>query len=105
MTARPPVLLPPTARQLQVLAAYCRTGSMKEAAADLGISDHTVKDHLWGLYSKVGASNHIETLMAIGWLVVPDNDDVVRLGNLLDARRDLEQSIGRAQRLLEEAAA
>jgi DNA-binding CsgD family transcriptional regulator len=35
-----------TAREREVLAAYTRTGSQKEAGASLGITTHTVRAHL-----------------------------------------------------------
>ena len=36
----------PTARNLEVLAAVCATGSRKDAAIELGISHRTVETHM-----------------------------------------------------------
>lgn len=40
----------PNARELQVWEAYCRHGSRKLAAAELGITDQTAAVHLRNLY-------------------------------------------------------
>jgi hypothetical protein len=42
----------PTARELEVLAAFFRHGSRKMAAATLGITDQTAAWHLKRLYRK-----------------------------------------------------
>ena len=50
----PEVLLLPTPRELQVLAAFIRHRSRKLAAAELGISDQTAMVHLRKLYRRIG---------------------------------------------------
>ena len=44
----------PTGRQLEVLRAYIRAGSVVAAAYELGISETTVRQHLSGLYRRYG---------------------------------------------------
>lgn len=82
-TARGPVPVPgernsharfgttPTARELQALAYALRKDS-KRAAAEMGISEQTVKNHLTALYLRLGAQSKNEAAIALGWLVVPD---------------------------------
>ena len=47
----------PTRRQLEVLRAYIRAGSVAAAAYELGISETTVRQHLSGLYRRTGCLN------------------------------------------------
>jgi DNA-binding NarL/FixJ family response regulator len=42
----------PTRRQLEVLRAYIRAGSVAAAANELSISETTVRQHLSGLYRR-----------------------------------------------------
>ncbi len=44
----------PTARQLEVLRAVCETGSYQAAANRLGITSHTVRNTLQGVYRRLG---------------------------------------------------
>ena len=46
----------PTRRQLEVLRAYIRAGSVAAAAYELGISETTVRQHLSGLYRRTELS-------------------------------------------------
>lgn len=61
-----------TDRQVEVLAAYMRTGRVKEAAAALGLAQQTVKTHLQHVYDTLGVGGATEAAMALGWLRVPD---------------------------------
>lgn len=45
---------PCTVRELQVIAAYRRHKSYRGAASELGISEHTVKEHLANARSRRG---------------------------------------------------
>jgi DNA-binding NarL/FixJ family response regulator len=47
----------PTRRQLEVLRAYIRAGSVAAAAYELGISETTVRQHLSELYRRTGCLN------------------------------------------------
>ncbi len=47
----------PTRRQLEVLRAYIRAGSVAAAAYELGIGETTVCQHLSGLYRRTGYVN------------------------------------------------
>ena len=47
----------PTRRQLEVLRAYIRAGSVAAAAYELGISETTARQHLSGLYRRTGCLN------------------------------------------------
>ena len=58
----------PTRRQLVVLRAYIRAGSVA-AAYELGIGETTVRQHLSGLYRRTGCLNAAQ---AAYWLGVGD---------------------------------
>ena len=60
----------PTPRQLQVMAAYVRTGSQKAAAHECNLSIQTVKNHLTALYVRLDASGVLEALTKLGWVAV-----------------------------------
>ena len=63
-----------TARQVDVLAAFVATGgSVRDAAARVGIRPSTVKRHLADLRARSGLSTEqlIYQGRAEGWLVVP----------------------------------
>lgn len=47
----------PTQRELQVLAVWMRTGTAKDTAAHLGITEQGVKNRLESLRRRVGAAN------------------------------------------------
>ena len=65
----------PTARQVDVLAAYVAAGgSVSKAAARVGVRPSTAKRHLADLRARSGLSTEqlIYRGRAEGWLVVPD---------------------------------
>lgn len=47
----------PTAREIEILATYVRSGSAKAAAHDLGISSGTVRNALSMVQTRLGATN------------------------------------------------
>ena len=51
-----------TERELQVLQLLAQGLANKQIAATLGISEHTVKFHVSGIYSKLGASSRTEAV-------------------------------------------
>jgi DNA-binding NarL/FixJ family response regulator len=51
------VISPPTQRELEVLDAYIRAGSVKAAAQDMGITEQSAKNHLASLRRRLGATN------------------------------------------------
>jgi DNA-binding NarL/FixJ family response regulator len=57
---------PPTRRQLEVLRAYIRAGSVAAAAYELGISETTVRQHLSGLYRRTGCLNAAQAAYWLG---------------------------------------
>jgi predicted ArsR family transcriptional regulator len=64
----------PTARQLEVLAAFVvAAGSVSAAAGLLGIRPSTAKRHLADLRARSGLTTEqlIYTGRAAGWLIVP----------------------------------
>jgi DNA-binding NarL/FixJ family response regulator len=64
----------PTARQVDVLAAFVAVGgSVSEAAARVGIRPSTAKRHLADLRARTGLTTEqlIYAGRAAGWLVVP----------------------------------
>jgi DNA-binding NarL/FixJ family response regulator len=56
----------PTRRQLEVLRAYIRTGSVAAAAYELGIGETTVRQHLSGLYRRTGSLNAAQAAYWLG---------------------------------------
>ena len=56
----------PTRRQLEVLRAYVRAGSVATAAFELGISETTVRQHLSGLYRRTGCLNAAQAAYLLG---------------------------------------
>ena len=56
----------PTRRQLEVLRAYIRTGSVAAAAYELGISETTARQHLSGLYRRTGCVNAAQAAYWLG---------------------------------------
>jgi DNA-binding NarL/FixJ family response regulator len=56
----------PTRRQLEVLRAYIRAGSVAAAAFELGISETTARQHLSGLYRRTGCVNAAQAAYLLG---------------------------------------
>jgi DNA-binding NarL/FixJ family response regulator len=56
----------PTRRQLEVLRAYIRAGSVSAAAHELGISETTARQHLSGLYRRTGCLNAAQAAYRLG---------------------------------------
>ena len=56
----------PTRRQLEVLRAYIRAGSVAAAAYELGISETTARQHLSGLYRRTGCVNAAQAAYWLG---------------------------------------
>jgi DNA-binding CsgD family transcriptional regulator len=63
-----------TARQLEVLRAVLLVGSIRAAAADLGLSEQTVKNHLRELHTRYGATSTLDVARDLGWVSVPSPD-------------------------------
>jgi len=61
----------PTRQQLACLRAYLEEGNQKAAAAKLGISYQTLKNHLAELYIRLDASGAIEAAGELGYISVP----------------------------------
>ena len=61
----------PTKRQLDVMLAYCKTGSMKGAAFYLGVGLQAVRNELSALYAVLGVHSAIEATVALGWTTLP----------------------------------
>ena len=56
----------PTRRQLEVLRAYIAAGSIAAAAYELGISETTARQHLSGLYRRMGCLNAAQAAFWLG---------------------------------------
>jgi len=56
----------PTRRQLEVLRAYIRAGSIAAAAYELGISETTARQHLSDLYRRTGRVNAAQAAYWLG---------------------------------------
>ena len=65
----------PTGRQLECLAAYLRLDSHKEAAAQLGISPHTSKNHVYEAVRALDARGPGDAAIKLGWLRLPESFD------------------------------
>jgi DNA-binding NarL/FixJ family response regulator len=57
---------PPTRRQLEVLRAYIKAGSIAAAAHQLGVSETTARQHLSGLYRRTGCVNAAQAAYRLG---------------------------------------
>jgi DNA-binding NarL/FixJ family response regulator len=53
-------------RQREVLRAYIGAGSIDDAAAELGISPATARQHLHGLYHRTGCANTAQAAYLLG---------------------------------------
>ncbi len=56
----------PTRRQLEVLRAYIRAGSVAAAAYEFGMSETAVRQHLSGLYRRTGCVNAAQAAYWLG---------------------------------------
>jgi DNA-binding CsgD family transcriptional regulator len=70
-------MITPTPAQLQVMAAYVRTGSQKATAHECGIALQTVKCHMSNLYARLDASGAMEALTKLGWVALPGSGPAV----------------------------
>jgi len=59
---------PLTPREIDVLAAYARTGYQKRAAEDLGISVQTFKNHTTSALHRLGVTTSLQAFVRLGWL-------------------------------------
>ena len=57
----------PTRRQREVLACLTRGLMNKQIAAELGISERTVKNHVNALHQRMGTSNRVQLAVAETW--------------------------------------
>lgn len=58
----------PTRRQVDVLRAYVAAGSIAAAAHQLGITETTARQHLSGLYRRIGSVNGVQAAYWLGAL-------------------------------------
>lgn len=63
-----------TPRAIETLAEYAHHGSLKEAAACMGIGLQAVKNHLTEVHYHMGVRSSIEALSAMGWTRLPDTE-------------------------------
>ncbi len=70
----------PTRRQVEVLRAYIQAGSAAAAAHALGISETTVRQHLSGLYRRIGCVNAAQAAYLLGNAEAPRGDPMGRPG-------------------------
>lgn len=61
-----------THRDLEVLSAYARLGSIKDAAYSLDMAYDTAKHHLNSSFAVLGVTTFVDALRALGWLIVPE---------------------------------
>jgi DNA-binding NarL/FixJ family response regulator len=67
---------PLSPRQSQIMRLRARGLTTKEIAHELGISVVTVKNNITFAYAKLGVENLAEFLLAMGWLRLPDDEEV-----------------------------
>lgn len=65
-----PRVLTPREREVMRLMALGLT--YQEIADELGIGIQTIKNHVSSAQLKLGTDNRIESLIALGWLTVPE---------------------------------
>jgi DNA-binding CsgD family transcriptional regulator len=56
----------PTRRQVEIFRAYITAGSVASAAQELGITETTVRQHLSGLYRRIGVANAAQAAYLLG---------------------------------------
>jgi DNA-binding CsgD family transcriptional regulator len=66
----------PTVRQVECLRAYLRVFSQKDAAASLGIRYQTLRTHLTNLNARLGSASTLESAARLGWLQLPDDEEL-----------------------------
>lgn len=59
-------------RELQILVLLANGHTVDTAAAELGLSSQTVKNHLGSVYRKLRVSNRYGAFLELGWLTPPD---------------------------------
>jgi DNA-binding NarL/FixJ family response regulator len=57
-----PLIEPLTDREIEVLQLLAQGLANKQIAAELGISEHTVKFHVSGIYTRLGAASRTEAV-------------------------------------------
>lgn len=57
---------PADRRAIATLRAYLRTGSMKEAARDVGVTESTARQRLSAYYERHGFKNAAQAAFALG---------------------------------------
>lgn len=60
--------------QKRVAAALVRGDLNKQIAADLDVTEATVKAHLTAIFRKLGVSNRLQTILALKPLLAPENE-------------------------------
>lgn len=60
-----------TKRQHRTLVVMVRGQRNKEAAYELGVSEQTVKNHLFAVYQVLGVNSLTGAYYALGWLKPP----------------------------------
>ena len=83
VTPAPPLRGDPRGRPLSrmewaSLAAYARLGDQVAAATSLGIRYQTLKNHLAGVYRKLGVDGAALAFRAVGWLRLPGDTALER---------------------------
>jgi two-component system, NarL family, nitrate/nitrite response regulator NarL len=69
---------PLTMRELQVVRCVAKGKTNKAIAAELGLSEHTVKNYLFRAFEKLGVSNRVELLLCLtvrGYAGEPNRTD------------------------------
>jgi DNA-binding CsgD family transcriptional regulator len=71
-----------TNRQKQILNLLADGSSNTQIAASIGISEHTVKVHLWRLFKRYEVNNRTEAAMK--WRAEPKNNKAVQAFDILN---------------------
>lgn len=71
--SKPSVSPPLTPREMDVLTLFTKGFTYSETAEKLGISQHTVKDHVKAIYSKMDVNSRSEAIfeaISLGWVTI-----------------------------------
>ena len=66
-----PICCPLTPRQLQALGLVARGMLLKQAAREMGISEQTLKNHMWHIHRRLGTHTQAHAVyiaLTNGWI-------------------------------------
>lgn len=75
-------MTPLTPRQLEVLARLAGPGapSRREVANAMGVTEHTIKNHISNAFARLGVESLVGAWQKLGWLVAPSVEVAREMG-------------------------